>query len=360
MKNSIITIPLALGLIGCGEDSSKSQKITAPDLRPPVEESIPQTMLNGRTETSLGLEALTTCPTDNSTDPCGEYASLAEQAQCQVKNRFFCGGPTDMLTILDDADRRMAEIEERSTIEEEQKIPCFEADAQDASSELVFPGNQTFETHLNCKDNTIGLSFGNKDDSWYIREGKATEPTEEAGAAGAHVFKITGENQVSGYAWTATPDGTYEFTTLMLQIYADRSAGTLEVTGGGVGTGFCSFHYRSDADYIYILSNIAGTGVTCDSDGNGSTDSSDWVETCLAASSLDSSDVTNCASLKSGRTLTTLGRAESQGPDSDTYEGTASIPSGNSLETFELKDYLLSLYEAAGDVSDDIPDFAIE
>ena len=260
-----------------------------------------------------------------------------------------------MLTLLDGADSRMAEIEARSVVDEDMTIPCFDVAAMEATSELTFPGDKTFEMHLNCQDKDLGLSFGTKDNSWYIREGKPSTVSLDAAGAGAHVFKITPENVVSGYIWLPSKDGSFDLTTMLLHVYADRPNGTVEVTGGGIGTGFCSFHYRSDANYIYILSNISGVGYTCDSDGNGTTDSSDWAETCLT-SSLASSDATNCASLKSGLTLTTLGRAASLDSAGNTWEA-APVPASGSLTTFELKDYLLALFEAAGTVNDAIGAF---
>ena len=362
MKSIIPLLVAAVFGFACEEKKEKSQRIDAPAVKPPVEESLPTALLNGRENagTGLSVDYLKTCANDPTAgDPCGDYSTLTVQAHCQVKQRLFCGGPSDMLTLLDGADTRMAEIESRSNIDEDLTIPCFDAASQDATSELTFPNDATFEMYLNCKDADLGLSFGKNagttGDNWYIREGK---PPAAEGGAGAHVFKITPENLVTGYIWLPTKDGSYEYSTMLLHLRADRAANTVEVTGGGVGIGFCSFHYHSDSDYIYIYSNIAGVGSSCDSDGNGTTDSTDWVETCLT-SSLESTDTSNCASLKSGRTLTTLGRDTSSSTGiTSSYSAAADMPSGETIVRFEMTEYLKALFEAAGTVSDAIPQFA--
>ena len=50
---------VAIYFASCNEEKDKSQKVTAPDVRPPVEESLPAALLSGRTSTTMALNALT-------------------------------------------------------------------------------------------------------------------------------------------------------------------------------------------------------------------------------------------------------------------------------------------------------------
>ena len=325
---------LATMFSGCSKDYSK---ITTTRVRPPVSESLPGKLLVDTTFASLtgSSNLLETdysknCQTDNIRDYCTDYSG-EKRILCIVKNRLFCTGPTEVLTLLDSLDARLVEIENRSS---EGDVSCLSDAAVDLSSDLSFPGSVTMTHKLQCVDSSIGLGFGQDGGTWYVRQG--------ANGAGSSLFSVTADPIVNGYYWLVSADKSYSNSTGMLNIKANRSTGLVEITGGGVGLGFCSFHFISDANYIYVQANPDGASYTCDYDGSGITNSNDWVEICIDASTMDVTTSSSCSSLSASRTLTTLGRAATS-----SWEVTAT-PASGTIQTFDLGDYLNDLHAAAG------------
>lgn len=126
--------------------------------------------------------------------------------------------------------------------------------------------------------------------------------------------------------------------------------------------GLCAFSYISSQSFIYILGNPSGGGGTCDFTGDLSTDEDDWQELCLDTSTMDPTDVESCSDLKSSRTINILGRGTttSTGGQTEVYEATAPAPSGESVDTFEMNDYLNELDQAAGNYQDSVAEFSVE
>lgn len=152
------------------------------------------------------------------------------------------------------------------------------------------------------------------------------------------VFSVnTAGTDVNGYLWLPSSDGTFSMSTGILQITADRTAGTVEFTGGGVGFGFCAIHYRSNASNVWIYMNPEGVGTSCDYDTSGVTDSADYSEICLNASDMTEVSASNCATLKADATLTLIGRAASTNASSTTWAASAP-PSTGSIHRIDLND----------------------
>ena len=334
---------IGLGFFACKKDYDK---ITTVRVKPPVQESLPTALISGG---SFSLQDYTkTCQTHPSQgDVCGTL-SAGDQIQCIIKNRLFCKGPTEVLTLLDNLDGRLAEIENRSG---EGEVPCIKNAAVDATSDLTFPGGVTFPHKLQCRDSSIGLGFGSDGGTWYVRE---------AGGAAGSVFSVSPENVVDGYLYLPTSDGTFNYSTGLLRIHANRANSTVEITGGGVGLGFCSFHFHSNASNIYVYANPDGVGSSCDYDSSGAADGDDWVEVCLDATTMDSVDVSTCDTLKNGLTLTTLARDTSSatGGNVSSWDAAAQ-PGDRTVNSFEMKDYLQELFNNTKTL-DHIPEFKTE
>ena len=347
-----VTAGVLCGLaMACSPGPQQDASSNPPAVRPPVQAALPQGLLVGGStfaanvapspgSTGTSRSALEspdytrTCQTDVTTDACMTLSGTA-RLQCIVKQRLFCGGPTEVLRLLDALDSRMTELEARTDGSE----ACRSAAPAERSSDLVFPGGTSFEHYLQCRDSNIGLGFGVKDGQWYLRE---------ALGAGGWLFRADQTGEVAGYVWLPSPDGSFNMSTGILQVQASRVAGTVELTGGGVGFGFCALHYRSDASHIWIQINPDGVGMSCDSDSSGSADAADYSELCLDSASLSPVDGAQCAAVKAGRSLTLLGRGPTSG-GGRSFEG-APAPDSEPIVTTDLND-LTALFNAAADMS---------
>ncbi len=319
---------------GCGDDATK---ISTTRVRPPVQESLPANLLTS------GSFALTTTETDYSKtcqtdatlgDLCQTYTG-SKRLRCIVKNRLFCKGPTEVLSLLDSLDGRLAEIETRSG---EGEVSCISGAGVDLSGQIAYPGSSSLTSKFQCKDSTVGMGFGSDDaGTWYVRV---------ANGASASSFAVESSGSVRGYLWLPTKDGSFSQSTGLLNIAADRANKTLEFTGGGVGFGFCGIHFKSNSTHIYLTMNPDGTGGSCDYDSNGTTDASDWVDACLDATTLYDAYVANCSGLKTF-SLATLGRDQSTGSGRvSTWEKAAPLTDSTPVR-FEMKDYLLEIFNKA-------------
>jgi hypothetical protein len=303
---------------------SNHHQIVTTRVRPPVQEALPDSLLsNGSFGLAVSeIDYSKTCQTDPSLgDACSEYQD-AKRFRCIIKNRLFCPGPTEVLTLLDGLDSRLLEIEKRSA---EGPVACFDNPPVDLSSQLKFPGDVELPGKYQCKDSVIGLGFGRDDAGWYVRE---------ANGASGQAFFVPNEGAVVGYIWMPSAG--------ILKILADRESHVVEITGGGVGFGFCGLHMKTTNDFVYFNMNPDGEK-GCDFKNTGTADESDWVEICLEASTLDEVSLENCESLKNFE-LHTIVRGESVIQD-QTWEGAA--PSERSVHKVELVDYLSDLYKKA-------------
>jgi hypothetical protein len=312
--------------------SKTYNKIVTTRVRPPVQEALPDALLNS-SSFSLApseIDYSKTCQTNPGLgDACLEYEE-GKRFRCIIKNRLFCPGPTEVLTLLDAVDSRLSDIEERSG---QGLVSCLQTPPVDLSSQLKFPGDVELPSKYQCKDPSTGLGFGRDDSAWYVREA--------IGAVG-QAFFIPDKGPLLGYIWMPSHDKTMEMSTGILKILADREAHVVEITGGGVGFGFCGLHMKTTKDFIYFNMNPDGV-MNCDFKNTGTVDESDWVEICLEAGTLDEVSIENCESLKNFE-LNTIAREESTANDK-TWG--AAAPFERTLNRVELVDYLLDLYKKA-------------
>jgi len=265
-----------------------------------VQAALPPALIQGGTAFSTRLapgapvpvDYIKTCEPDVMGDRCLTLTGT-DRLRCHLKQRLFCPGPTEVLSLLDRLDDVMIGIEAGSSGTE----ACLSAVPADHTSDLTFPGNKTFTHYLQCKDSTgQPIGFGVQDGGWYIRT---------AGNVGGWLFSVDANDDiVRGYQWG---NNTGNVVGGMLRIAASRTAGSVEFVGEAAG--FCALHYASNQANIWILINEVGVGTTpnCDSNFDGTTDAADYAEVCLDATTLDMSDVANCATLKSNNTLTLIG-----------------------------------------------------
>ncbi len=324
-------------MVGCGSsDSASKSTITTTRVRPPVQESLPASLLASGTFTLADgdVDYSKTCQTDPQAGDACSSLSGSTKLRCIIKNRLFCSGPTEVLNLVDSLDARLEEIELRTAGTE---VTCINEEAVDLSSQLDLPGDAVATGKFQCQDSSIGLGFGKVEDTWYVRVAQ--------GASGQS-FEVSPDSSVHGFIWLPSKDGSLSMSTGLLEISRDSEAKTVEITGGGAGFGFCGLHYQSNASFIYIKMNPDGVGGSCDYTGNSVTDSSDWVEACLDAETLDDAAAGSCDALKVFK-LATLGRDTTPGTGLvTTYAAVAPLSVGTVVK-FEMKDYLNSLFTTA-------------
>ncbi len=324
LRNRRLWAILAVAAAGCSGGGGNG--FSAPAVRPPVQAALPAALLKGASVASGGhaltraattVDYTTTCQTDNATDHCMELTGGA-RLQCVVKQRLFCPGPTEVLKLLDDVDATLRGVESRTS----PGTACLAQAPVDHSADLAFPSHQPFPAWLQCKDASTGMAFGEKDGVWYLRRG---------GQAGGSVFSVDAAGEVNGYLWI---DGQLRGSTALLQIKGSKAAGTVELTGGGVGVGFCALRYRSDASHLWIEIDGDGAGNSCDFDQSGATDSADYLDLCLDAATLGPVDGAGCASLRSGKVLRLMGRSGGtiDGGVAPTYAQAAPPPGGEPID----------------------------
>lgn len=344
---SVFKVVLCVLLVtACGSSKSSSKStISTTRVRPPVQEILPSSLLaDGSFSLANGdLDNSKTCQTDASAGDACSSLSESSKIRCIVKNRLFCGGPTEVLKLLDGLDGRLAGIEARS---EGSEIACMSKDPVDLTDQLDFPGEAVLPAKFKCQDSSIGLGFGDADGVWYVRE---------ANGAAAQSFVVNTDSSIHGFIWLPSKEGTMASSTGLLEIQTDTSAKTIEITGGGVGFGFCGLHYKSNADFIYLKMNPDGVGSSCDYDSNNVTDSSDWVEACLDAGSLDDATAQSCDSLKEF-SLATLGRNATTGTGTTTSFAAVAPLDDETVVKFELNNYLNALFTNSATFTD-VPEF---
>lgn len=270
----------SVGLVGCGGGNP----IGAPQVKPPVAAVTPAGLL---------ASVLTVSRTSKMNAMSAEFC-VEDTIAKKVKCRLFSDGPTEILSILQDIDDRMAEIDERA---QDSKRACLDGAPVDKTEDFAFPGalgaTETFAHHLQCydvfSDNTGWMAFGKKDNVWYLREGwSGAAGTEGVNKGIGKVVKIDADQNVEGWIMIGLDPATASESTVLLHLKTNKAAGTIEFTAGGENTGFDTVHFKSNATHIYVK----------DDDG----------ESCLnAATYVDAAAQTECDALEGSLELATLG-----------------------------------------------------
>jgi hypothetical protein len=210
-----------------------------------------------------------------------------------VQERFYMGGPTELLRIVKDLDGRLAGLDTDAT-----KHACLTTTP--AVHSYALPGGRTFDVKLQCmqsfgapgsaSDAWIAFGFGSsvstntedagadaadggqdaEGDAFYLVEGMA-------GGMGG-VYRISGGNVE---AWIAVADSTAPSNSrVIMHVITHESPATSELALAGAGVGFCSAHLKTSADFLFIQGKTnapppPGTGMPapgvqyCDADRAG-------------------------------------------------------------------------------------------
>jgi len=226
--------------VGCNKGSDKKGASAGLALvKPPVQDSTPAGLLGS------GMQSL----------------ALISSSSSEFQERFFNpqGGPTHLLRILADVDSRIAGINLRT---QEQKYACA---TQTPVEYTISPMGTPITMYAQCYGNvsvpdgskTQFEQWGKKDDTTYIFTHIG------AGNVAAIVKPIAGTtDKYRVDAWmsvglTNTPAWD-KMSYGVMQVMADSSINTMEMTVAGSGFGFCGAQFKSDGNNIYFKGSADG------------------------------------------------------------------------------------------------------
>lgn len=207
------------------------------------------------------LEALRVEPPVASNTPEGFTQTLSMQSSNAVNTiatRFFSSGPTNIHDLLSSIDRRLVEVEDR---EEELHRPC--TDKETTLFSVTAPFALDFPHYLSCMDaisSTQWLGFGEKNGTWYMREGQTR--------GFLTLAKVDAAQNVEAWMAVADKDAVYTSSQMLMHLKSTAETHTLEltVTGSNIGVG-CGVQFQSNTNYIYVSGLIddpsGGSGVDC-------------------------------------------------------------------------------------------------
>jgi hypothetical protein len=267
------TVPTAgkgSGVAGGGESGSGtvhtggqggtagSGKLSLPQVYPLVRASTPTALISNPTfkpepprDSGVGM----------SQQALGGEVSLA----VAIQERFYMGGPTELLRIVKDLDDRV-----RGLDTDRSKHACLTAAPVEHTYAL--PGGQSFRVKLQClqsfgdpgsagagwvafgfargthasgDDAGVTAADGGEDleqDEFYLVEGQ------ENGMGGA--YRIAGDD-VDG--WIAVADRNAPSNSqVIMHLITHAAPATSELAFGGAAVGFCSAHIKTSADHIFV------------------------------------------------------------------------------------------------------------
>jgi hypothetical protein len=242
-------------VVGCGKKTGAT--IGAAQVEPPVTANIPSGFL-----ATLSIQA-------------------ADTTMGILNQRFFSSGPTEIRSLLSSIDLRILELNQR---EAEFHRTCL--DESPTLFTISTPFSLGLPHYLSCVDDiseTQWLAFGQKDSSWYLREGQSQ--------GFLTLAKIDENSNVE--AWIAVSDVDTVNSTSQMILHLKSTAAThrleLSVTGSNIGVG-CGVQYQSDENYIYV------SGLIDDPSGGAGADCSTVVPSavCAEATGLSSVATSNC------------------------------------------------------------------
>jgi hypothetical protein len=249
----VIGCLLVVGL-GCAEEGKGSpSRITLPQVYPPVRDVTPAGLI-------ANAQYAVAAPSDELGLARQRQSAGAISLATAVQERFYSGGPTDILRIVSDLDNRVLGLDTDPSAHE-----CLTAAPVPVSYAL--PGGQSFSAKLQCMQTfpagPVGgagwVAFGfdqaaaagdagpvvaSEGNDFYLVEGQAN------GMGGVyHLSGATGS--VEG--WIAVADRSVPLNSqVILHLLTDEPAGTLELALAGSGVGFCSGHLKANADHLFV------------------------------------------------------------------------------------------------------------
>jgi hypothetical protein len=224
-------------------------------------------------------------------------ALVAQSALAEsVRDRFFSGGPTDVLRVLGDVDARLAEIETRASTDSHS---CLDSSALPVEFPLF---GEAVTLDLQCADAMTGggiLLFGKSGSTWsfYVNVG--------AGPLAARATDLGG-GKYSVEVWGGVGRGNApnwdSGSYAGFHLRSNSQVGSFEMTAGGVGVGFCGVTVKGDGTSVYAYGSADGMGGACVA----------IASSCASASDLAAPG--SCAAIdESTFELTGLGRTPANG-----------------------------------------------
>lgn len=200
-----------------------------------------------------------------------------------IRQRFFADGPTYIKSILESIDNRMAELDTRA---KETTRPCLSETP--TSFTVTSPFDLGITHYLSCLDNissTQWLAFGQKDSTWYLREGQYT--------GSINLAKIDSSSNVEAWIAVANRSNPNSGSQMLMHLKSTSASGKLElaVTGTNIGVG-CGVQMQSNSSYIYAAGKMddssGGSGANCASVST--------TTVCADATTLNAVAGSNCTS----------------------------------------------------------------
>jgi hypothetical protein len=215
---------------------------------PPGGETAPPPPPGGTQEPSSDVPAAPEPP--GASNP--EAAPGAIGLSTAIQQRFYSGGPTDLLRIIKNVDQRLAELELDPA-----KHECLSESP--VQSRFVLPGSETFDVQLQCLQH-LGdgdghwLAFGfesaeaEASGNFYFVEGSAS------GMGGAYrVDGVSGD--IEGWIAVADKDALSNSQVIM-HLLLHKATGSVELALAGSGVGFCSAHLKTTVERLFVSGSI--------------------------------------------------------------------------------------------------------
>lgn len=284
MKKVGVFVFTALLISAC---SKKGATLTYPLVLPPVKAATP-TGLGGGTLLSQDLKA-----------PLQPLSlDLAD-----FKSRFFSAGPTYIFSILQGVDDRISGYNERGS-----GVACT---TQTPVKYTITPYGQSVDMYAQCYE-TLTASYTG--DPAFIQWGQTSDgnfylwSAFAAGWTAAIATPITGTTNHTVQIWTTVGQGnstcgagTWDGCSYtVMQITANQSTKSFEMTVAGSGVGYCGAQIASDGTNVYGKGS-SDMGTTCNTTS----------DICVTAA--DVTATATCTTAQKTFALTPLGRKSGTG-----------------------------------------------
>lgn len=261
---------------GAGGKAASNTPLTIPKIYPPIRSATPNGLVAGspfaRTITRAPGAAARTATLLALPAPAFTVTQAAVNLAQVVKERLYTAGPTELLRIVKELDDRTAGLDTRPA-----QHPCLTTTPIDKTYDLA--GGPPFPVKLQCLQSlgeqwlafgfaqaldapdggaddagSDGSDAGRGDggalatpgggDAFYLVEGMT------GGMGGAYrVDRASGNLE----GWIVVADRRAPSNSqVVMHLLTDKAAGTLELSFGGTGVGFCAAHLKTGAGHIFV------------------------------------------------------------------------------------------------------------
>jgi hypothetical protein len=279
---------------GTAGKAAVNTKLSLPQVYPLVRASTPTALI-----TNPMFKPEPPAPRDSGVGVLPQALGGAINLAIAVQERFYMGGPTEVLRIVKDLDDRIAGLDTDAS-----RHTCLTSAPLEHTYAL--PGGQTFRVKLQCMQ-AFGAS-GSAGEGWiafgFARPNAAMDDAGTEAADGGDDLErddfylvqgqasgMGGAYRISGSdveAWIAVADSSAPMNSrVIMHLITHKVPAQSELALAGAGVGFCSGHLKTSPDFLYIEGKTngappPGTGMTsgtqyCDASRAG----------CFAISALD-------------------------------------------------------------------------